>query len=340
MATIKDVAKAAGVSTATVSYVLNNTFPVSESTRQKVLEAVKRLGYRPNITARNLRANESRMIGYAWHAVISPGEINPILDRFVHRLAAAAESHGYHILAFTHDDNNVIDVYSDLIETGRVDAFVISETNADDARIRFLLDAGFPFVAFGRANPEWDFPYVDVDGRAGMRAATEHLLALGHRKIAFIGWPEGSMAGDSRFAGYCDALRDAGIEPDARLIIRGDHSAATGKRAAETLMKLPQNERPTAIIAVSDLIAIGAMSAIERAGLRVGQDVAVVGFDNLPLSEYLHPPLTSVHQPMGRVAQTMVDMLVAILNGEQLDERHVLICPELVIRASSGAKSP
>jgi DNA-binding LacI/PurR family transcriptional regulator len=336
MATIRDVAKAAGVSTATVSYVLNDSFPVSEATRQRVLEAVERLGYHPNITARNLRASESRMIGYAWHGGPYSGEIQPILDCFIHHIAAAAEVHGYHVLTFTHNADNALDVYADLIEIGRVDAFVIASTNVDDERIRFLMEVGFPFVAFGRANPDWDFPYVDVDGESGMRAATEYLLELGHRRIALIGWPQGSMAGDSRYAGYCAALKAANLVVDSRLVMRGEESAATGWQVIYALLTLPPDERPTAIVAVSDLLAIGAMSAIEQLGMTVGDDVAVIGFDNVPLADYLHPPLTSLHQPIDLVAQTLIDMLMALLDGAPLLERHVLVQPELIVRASSG----
>jgi DNA-binding LacI/PurR family transcriptional regulator len=336
MATIRDVAKAAGVSTATVSYVLNDSFPVSEATRQRVLEAVERLGYHPNITARNLRASESRMIGYAWHGGPYSGEIQPILDCFIHHIAAAAEVHGYHVLTFTHNADNALDVYADLIEIGRVDAFVIASTNVDDERIRFLMEVGFPFVAFGRANPDWDFPYVDVDGESGMRAATEYLLELGHRRIALIGWPQGSMAGDSRYAGYCAALKAANLVVDSRLVMRGEESAATGRQVIYALLTLPPDERPTAIVAVSDLLAIGAMSAIEQLGMTVGDDVAVIGFDNVPLADYLHPPLTSLHQPIDLVAQTLIDMLMALLDGAPLLERHVLVQPELIVRASSG----
>ncbi|MBN1284356.1 MAG: LacI family DNA-binding transcriptional regulator [Anaerolineae bacterium] len=336
MATIKDVAKVAGVSTATVSYVLNNSFPVSETTRQRVLEAARKLGYRPSIIARNLRANESRLIGYAWHGTVD-SETNPVLDQFIHHLASNAEQHGYHILTFTHTPENALKVYTDLIETGHVDAFVIAETNVNDVRIDFLRDIDFPFVAFGRANPGWNFPYVDVDGKKGVYEATKHLVTLGHQRIAFIGWPEGSMAGDNRYAGYCTALQDAGLSFNPDLVKRGEHRTATGNRAAHALLGMPTGVRPTAIAAVSDLMAIGAMSAIEQLGMRAGRDVAVVGFDNVPLTEHLQPPLTSLRQPIDQVARKLIEMLIAVLKNEPLAERQVLIAPELIVRASSGA---
>ena len=279
------------------------------------------------------------MIGYAWHtAAESANGINFVLARFIHCMATTAEAHDYHLLTFTHRSDNILDVYAELIETRRVDGFVVSETNVDDDRIRYLLEMDFPFVAFGRANPDWDFPYVDVDGRAGMYQACTHLLALGHRRIGFIGWPEGSLAGDDRYRGYCEALDRAGVACDPRLVRRGSNGVESGYRLAAWLLSLPINARPTAIIAISDMMAIGAMNAVEEHGLQVGQDVAITGFDNMPLVEYLHPPLTSIRQPVDEVARRLINMLARLLSGEVLSEaeRHVLVEPELVVRESSG----
>jgi DNA-binding LacI/PurR family transcriptional regulator len=335
MATIKDVAKAAGVSTATVSYVLNNTAPISEETRQRVMDAVSRLGYRPNITARNLRASESRIIGYAWHASDDHQQHNYILSSFIHHMATTAERHQYHLMTFTHKINNTLGVYADLIETGRVDGFVVSDTNRNDERIRYLMDMQFPFVAFGRANPEWEFPFVDIDGIDGMRQVAAHLLDRGHTRIAFIGWPEGSVAGDFRFEGFRAPLAAAGCF-DPTLIQRGNDGVEIGRRLAVPLLELPASRRPTAIAAVSDMLAIGATQAITAAGLQVGRDIAITGFDNVPLAEHLSPSLTSVRQPIDRVAQTLVQILLDILQGAPGGETHVLIKPELVIRDSSS----
>ncbi|GAB4570363.1 MAG: LacI family DNA-binding transcriptional regulator [Anaerolineae bacterium] len=337
MPTIKDVARRARVSTATVSYVLNNTAPISEQTRARVLQAVKELGYRPSITARNLRANESRIIGYAWHSTDDPDRYNFILSRFIHYMATTAAQHEYHVMTFTHSRQETLDVYVDLIETGRVDGFVVSDTVLNDERIRFLMDKQFPFVAFGRANPEWDFPYVDVDGRDGTRQATAHLLQQGHTRIAFLGWPSGSLAGDHRLSGYVEAMADAGLAVDPDWIQRGHETASSGFELTERLLALPATRRPTAIVAVSDMMAIGAMRAVTAAGLRVGPDIAITGFDDSALVEHLQPPLTSVRQPLRQVAEKLVEMLIRQVTGELLAEHRVLLRPELVVRESSVA---
>ncbi len=330
---IKDVADAAQVSIATVSYVLNNSAPVSEATRRRVLEAVNRLGYRPNITARNLKASEARIIGYAWHD-IPDGVINPVLDRFIYQMALAAEARGYHVLTFTQQPEKPVRAYQELIRTSRVDGFILSGTVQDDDRIRMLMEHGFPFVAFGRGNPEWDFPYVDVDSAAGVRMAVEHLIANGHHKIAILAWPEGSINGGHRLTGYFEAMHAAGLPIAPGWISRVINRMDAGQHAAAAMRALPADERPTAIVGLTDTLAIGAMRAVEAAGLRPGIDIAVTGFDDDPVAAFLRPALTSVRQPLEEIGPSVVDLLVAILSGEDCPQQQ-LIAPRLIIRDSS-----
>ena len=335
MATIRDVAREAGVSIATVSYVINNSRPVSPETRRKVLEAIERLGYRPSNIARGLRARKARALGYSWRPMPN-GQINVILDAFLESLALAAAEEDYHIVVYpTSTATDEVTFYRGLIEAERVDGFILSNTNYDDPRIRFLLEADVPFVAFGRSNPEWDFPWVDVDGAAGMRKAVAHLVARGHERIAFIAWPEGSLSGDERLRGYREGMDAAGLPLDPQWIVRGEMSYEVGYRAAQTLMALPASRRPTAIIAVTDLMAVGAMNALADMGLHVGRDVAVVGFDDIPMAAYLRPPLTSLRQPIAQVGRLVVEMLLTRLEGEELSDVHVLLEPELIVRAST-----
>lgn len=335
--TIKDVAQRAGVSIATVSYVFNESAPISEGTRLRVLSAAAELGYRPNALARNLRAQESRIIGYSWHH-LPADRWHPILDRFLYSMADAAEAEGYHILTFTTSPDDLTSPlpYEELLLTGRVDGFILSDTNRGDARIHYLLERGFPFVAFGRADEAWDFPYVDVDGEAGVRQAVDYLIQLGHRRIGLIAWPESSLTGDTRCAGYLAALRAAGLGRDPAWIVRTEHEEAAGRAAMRQLLALPADRRPTAVMALSDLMAIGAMNALYEAGLQPGQDVAVVGFDDIPLAQYLRPPLTTLRQPIPEVGERVVKMLLSLIRGEPLAERQVLLKPTLVVRESSG----
>jgi len=336
MPTIKDVAKEANVSVATVSYVLNNSGSVGEETSERVLQAVQKLGYRPSILAQGLRARESRMIGYSWRPV-PPNQFEPILDKFVQSVADAAARHAYHVLTFPcPEPYDEITVYREMVESDRVDGFILSNTNLDDRRIRYLLDVGFPFVAFGRSNPEWDFCWVDVDGTDGVEQAVTHLLDLGHQRIACLAWPNDSLTGQFRVAGYEKAMASAGLPTDPSWIVRSQHSYEQAYQAAQTWLALPPNRRPTAVIATSDLMAIGVMNASADAGLEVGRDIAVVGFDDAPITDYLRPPLTSLRQPITDIGEHLVTMLIDLVHGETPSPSQVLLKPQLIVRDSSA----
>lgn len=326
MATIKDVAKAAGVSTATVSYVLNGTKRVGEEAEQRVREAAQALQYRPNAAAQNLRRSQTRVIGYELPIPL-PGDMSLFMQRFTYELTLAAEQCGYHLITFAPADvNNPVDIYSQLIQTSRVDGFVISNTNWHDKRLKYLVSEAFPFVSFGRSALEIPFDYVDVDGYEGIRQVMEHLLALGHENIAFLGWPEGSFSGDSRYSAYRDYL--VGV-PRVR---RVENDIEQGYYAAKSLME----HQPTAIVCVSDVLAIGAIRYLTEAGYRVGIDVAVTGFDDTPLAQYITPPLTSVQQPMKQVVAKLIEILVGKIENElPPSNEHLLLQPTLIVRQST-----
>jgi DNA-binding LacI/PurR family transcriptional regulator len=209
--TIRDVAAYAGVSVTTVSYVINNNPLTKPATRQRVRNAIRDLGYHPNTTARNLKSNETRLIGYAWHVPEDPIRCNPLLDLFLYELTQRAEAQGYHILTFTQTAGNAIKPYEDLINTNRVDGFVLSDVIYDDPRIIHLVESKVPFAAYGKANGHGDFAYVDVDGKRGIQLAIEHLIAKGHERIGFISWPQGLRIGDVRTQGYVETMQKAGL---------------------------------------------------------------------------------------------------------------------------------
>lgn len=338
--TLKDVAKRAGVSYQTVSKILRNQIQVTPEVFVRVQAAVEELGYHPNAAARNLRTQSSRLIGYSWQ----PDRqhfVNPILEQFQQSIVETAESLGYHILLFPQRANVDLETtYTELIQTGRVDGFVLSGMEYDDPRIPVIQGLNVPFVSFGRSNPEYNIPYVDVDGRAGIYQAMQHLLAQGHRKIAALGWPQRSRVGEDRLSGYLDAMADAGIPLDSDWIKRGESEFDYGYNAMCELLDLPPERRPTAVVTTIDIIAVGAMNAIDAYGLRVGPDVAVVGFDDMPFVHYLKPGLTSVRQPVWEIGTRLIHILVALLAGETPDEQQILLTPELVIRESSVGYHP
>ena len=336
--TLKEVAALAGVSYQTVSKVLNQQIQVSKETERRIFQAVDSLGYRPNQLARSMRSQRSHLIGYSW-APTPPDQVNPILDQFLQSMAQAAESAGYHLLAFPyHKGEQWVDAYRDLVDTKRVDGFVLSSVEFDDPRIRFLQERDFPFVAFGRSNPGWDFPFVDVDGGAGMRMVAGHLAALGCRHIAVLAWPEGSRVGQNRLEGLLSGLEEARIPAEQVRVSRGEGNYQFGLECSRSWLELPQTQRPDAIVAFNDMMATGAMQAAREKGLQVGRDLAVTGFDDVPMVQYLSPPLTSVRQPIWEVGLQVMSNLLKLLDGIPLDGARLLLQPRLVVRESSGGR--
>lgn len=339
--TLKEVAISSGVSYQTVSKVINHQMQVSRDTEERIWRAVQELSYRPNYTARSLRSQRSFTLGYSWPPA-PLDQANPILDQFLQSMFIAAEEQGYYLLCFPYHADRVrqLATYSDLIDTGRVDAFILSSMEYDDPRVLFLNERKFPFVAFGRSNPEMDFPWIDVDGAAGIQMAVTHLLQGGFQRIAALAWPEISRVGNNRMEGYFNALQVAGIAPNPQWIRRGEGCYSFGYQATHELLDLPTDVRPNAIVTLNDPMAIGAMQAVRERGLVVGVDFAIAGFDDAPLVQYLDPPLTSVCQPIWEIGQQIIPMLLKYLeSGKPPMPSEILVMPKLMVRASSGSQN-
>ncbi len=333
--TLKDVAAKAGVSYQTVSKVLNKKANVSAETEARIMAAINELDYKPDISARNLRTGSSNLIGYAWRL----GEedvTHPILDRFLSSAAQVVEKHNYHLLTFLiGQDDYDVSTYETLFARKQVRGFILADTNHNDARIEYLIKNNIPFASFGRANDSWDYCWADVDGRYGLKSIVNHLVSRGHQRIGLISWPAGSRSGDERFQGYLDGLTEANLQLDQDLIVYGSNTTETGFRAVTQMLALPDSKRPTAVACFTDAMAVGAMNAVRAAGLTVGKDVAITGYDDDPMAEYLHPTLTSVRQPIPRIGQVIVDLLHKQINGEPIQQKGHLLKPEIMIRQSS-----
>ncbi len=335
--TLKQVAARASVSYQTVSKVINQKAHVSDETKERIWEAVREMGYTPSYTARSLRSQRSKTIGYSWEPS-PPDQTNPILDEFLQSMFRSAETCGYYLLCFPYhaEISKQLDIYRELIDTGRVDAFVLSIVNYDDPCVNFLVERNFPFVAFGHLDDPTSFPNIDVDGGLGLHIAVEHLLSLGHHKIAALAWPADSRVGNNRMEGYFSALHEAGIDALPDWVQRGEGSYDVGFKSMLRLLEMPEPIRPTAVVAMNDLMAIGAMAAIHQKGLRPGKDIAVTGFDDTPTARYLNPPLTSLRQPISEIGQNLMGRLISYLEtGTYPEPFGELVAPQLVIRAST-----
>jgi DNA-binding LacI/PurR family transcriptional regulator len=328
--TLEIVARHAGVSRQTVSNALNAPHVVKSATLQRVRAAIDELGYRPSSAARQLRTRRSRVLGLRLEPV-QDGINGAVLDRFLHALTDSAQERGYRVMLFTAaDDRQEITRYGELLDTDDLDAFVLTSTHRDDHRAAWLTEHGIPFVTFGRpwaAQDQHTHPWVDVDGRAGTRAAVDHLHELGHRRIAFLGWPEGSDLGADRAAGWLAAMADTGLPATdlMRLRVGVPDGVASGAQGTERLLA---DAHPTAIVAASDSLALGALTVARR------NRVAVVGFDDTPVAAAVG--LSSVAQPLTAAARAAVDLLLSQLDpADPVPERQVLLAPHLVRRATS-----
>lgn len=332
--TINSVAAHATVSRQTVSNALNAPEKLRPDTLARVQDAIATLGYRPHNAARSLRSQSTRLLACRLLPSNRSGT-GGVLDLFLHALCTASRRRGYDVLTFSAaSDDAEVAVLDDLIQRHAVDAFVLTETHFDDPRSAWLLDRGASFIAFGRpwGQERFSHSWVDVDGRAGVSQAVDHLAAQGHHRIGFIGWPEGSGSGQDRHDGWLAAVRRHRLATQA-LVVRGQDGIVDGARLTNVL--LDRGRPPTAIVCVSDAMAIGALNALADRGLRAGHDVAVVGFDDSPVASAIRPGLTSVHQPLETVAETALELLLDHVHGHRDEPAGVLIPPTLSVRGSS-----
>ena len=339
--TLKDVAKRAGVSYQTVSKVIRNQIQVTPEVRARIQTAIEELGYHPNAAAQNLRTQSSHLIGYSWKSD-DQNHSSPVLEQFQHSIVESAEDFGYHILLFPQrTDRDLHITYEELVHTRRVDGFILSSIEYNDPRIPIIRRLNVPVVSFGRPTDDDKFPpYVDVDDRAGIAHGGRASGRAGASADRFAGLA-GKFArrrGSSR--GYWDAMADAELPIDPKWVVRGKGEIDYGYDATMKLLDLPEKRRPTAIVTVLDTIAIGVIQALEACGLRAGPDIAVTGFDDMPVAHHLKPSLTTLRQPVWEVGRTVIHLLIALLRGEQPAAQHILLPPELVVRESSQGYSP
>ena len=330
--TLADVAERAGVSRQTVSNAVNNPSLLRHRTLERVQAAIDELGYTPNRAARNLRTRTSHLIGLR----LPPAQeatANSTMDRFVHSLVETSREAGYHVLLFAGADDDLVSGYDELLRATAVDAFVVTDTYLGNPQATWLEQRRAPFVAFGRpwGSPEARHPWVDVDGAAGARLATEHLLDRGHTRIAWIGWRKDSFIGEDRRSGWSGALRARGL-PTTGLASRVEDTVPSGREAASVLL---DEAAPTAFVCASDTLAMGVLHALAPRELQPGRDVAVVGFDDSQVAQLVPPGLTSVRQPLEQVAVEIVRALEGLLTVPPVQRAGVLLEPTLSVRGSS-----
>jgi DNA-binding LacI/PurR family transcriptional regulator len=325
--TIRDVAEKAGVGKVTVSYVLNGqsrTARISEATEQKVLDAAHSLGYRPNALARMLVTKRTDVLA----VVFQRGSYFPTWSSFTSEVmrgvTTAAVELGYDL--FLHTKEVASQDEADVLADGRVDGVLVLRDEGDEV-VRALATRGLPCVSFFCRASDVALPFVDADNAAGAKAAVEHLIGLGHRQIAMVRGPLRSTNACHRLDGYCDAMGEAGLP------IRPDW-VVSELDCLHALMKRPQH--PTAVFVWSDDVAFQVLTMLRELGLRVPEDVSVVGFDSVEACNQSVPPLTSVRQPVFDMATTATRLLASLIRGQAPPETQVLFPLVLDIRGSTA----
>ncbi|WSC02874.1 LacI family transcriptional regulator [Streptomyces scopuliridis] len=334
-ATLALVAQHSGVSPQTVSNALNSPDLLAPETLARVRKSIEKLDYRPNQAARLLRTKTSRLIGFEMHSGAF-GLSGLAMEEFLHALSESARKAGYSVLLFGAPTNreDEIENYVELLHERSVDAFILTNTRRGDRRPGLLRKRGIPFVAFGRWSARGAEDWVDVDGAHGTAAAVDHLVGLGHRKIAFLGWPKGSGVGDDREQGWRRAMLRH------RLSVRGLRvSALDDADAAREAVEGLFSTRVTAVVAASDTLALGCYQALRLLGLAPGRDVAVIGFDDSATSKLVSPDLSSVRQPLQEAGHSCVRLLLARVEEPQRDPEQILLQPELIVRESATGVS-
>jgi LacI family transcriptional regulator, galactose operon repressor len=328
--TIYDVARLAGVSTATVSRALNDTGQIAPATRQAIAAAVEQLGYSPNPIARSLVTNSTQTI-----ALLLPDITNPFYAALVHGIQDYALSRDHTmLLCTTESDPEREEQYLNLLRSKRVDGALVDGLVLPPDRIARFVRDGFPIVCLDRDIDSSSIPLVQVDNRLGGRLAVEHLLSLGHERIAHVTGARELRISEERLAGYLDALAAAGIEADNRLVGDGRFTEDGGYEATRELLESQAGF--TAVFAGNDLSAIGVVNAIARSGRSVPDDISVVGFDDLRLAAYMSPPLTTIRQPATEIARLATEILMDLTHGKEVSQMRHLLEPSLVVRDSTA----
>lgn len=330
-ATIREVAREAGVSVATVSRVFNDKGPIREETRQRILEVALRLGYAPNAAARSLSTRKTGTIG-----VLLPDLYGEFFSEVIRGLDLAARRSGFHILvSSSHSDRSEVEAVLRALR-GRVDGLIVMSPEADARALEANLPGTLPIVLLNCPVEGSAFDSINLDNYGGASAMIRHLAGLGHRRIAHVKGAPGNNDALERLLGYREAMQSLFEEGTDGFEIEGDFSEDSGDRAGREILAM--NPRPTAVFAANDATAIGLLHAFQEAGVRVPDDIAVAGFDDIPIARFLTPPLTTVRVAIADLGALAIQrLLLAMEHGDSRERRHEILPTTLVVRGSCGA---
>ncbi len=330
--TIEKIAKQAGVSRSTVSRVLNNHPNVSPTARERVLAVTQKVQFQPNLAARGLAAGHTRVLGLVIPMPVAAVFSDPYHPIVIQGVASACNTHDYSVMLWLAEPEYERRTISKILHNGLIDGLILASMLVNDPLLESLSASDLPFILIGRHLSNERVNYVDVDNINSAREIVSYLIRLGRRCIATITGPKNMIAGADRLDGYLAALRERGITPQPDLIVAGDFTEAGGYNAMQQLLP----HKPDAVFAASDMMALGALRVIREAGLRVPEDIALIGFDDIPFAAHADPPLTTVRQPIHRTGVIAAETLIDLIAHPDSHPRRIILPTELVIRASTS----
>jgi len=333
--TLEKIGQLAGVSRSTVSRVINNHPNVSDSVRERVEKIIKETEYSPNLAARTLASQRSFVIGLVIPRSVQAFFGDPYFARLTQGIAQATNLHDYTFSLFILENREVEDrLIPRITRPGLIDGLVIQSTSADDKVLSRVINGSIPYVIAGRPLDYPNVTYIDVDNVNGATLAVEHLINLGRKRIATITGPQNISPGVDRRLGYEQTLAKHGFIADNNLIAEGNFTEESGYQAAKQILEF----EPDAIFAASDSMGLGAIQAVKEKGLRVPQDIAIVGFDDLPPARYANPQLTTIRQPILRFGVAAIELLIKYVEDNITTPQKTILGVELIVRDSCGGR--
>lgn len=330
---LETIAKLSKVSRSTVSRVINNHPNVNSSTRERVQEVIRKMNFQPNVAARGLAKGHTRVLGLVIPMGVAALFADPYFPSFIQGVSAACNVHDHSVMLWLAEPEYERRTIRQIMYSGLIDGVIVASNLMDDPVVQALIEGDLPFILNGRHLSDNQVSYVDVDNVASARDAVLHLFRLGRRRVATIAGPRNMIAGADRLQGYIAALRDRGLAADPDLILESDFSETGGYSSMQRLLA----HKPDAVFVASDTMAVGALRALREAGLHVPEDVAIVGFDDMPLAARTDPPLTTVRQPIHRSGELATETLIDLIQHPHSSPRRIILPTELVVRTSCGS---